>query len=215
MVPAMRMIFVGLAIAACGGSRSSTTAAPVQLREVALTELRLASEFNVISDRVERSRALFVEAARVITHPRCTNCHPDGDAPHQGMEMRLHDPPVVRGPADTGVPGNECVTCHQDRNQDLVRVPGAPNWHLAPRSMAWDGKSHGYICNQLKDPVRNGGKTLAQIVEHSAHDKLVGWGWFPGAERAPAPGTQEQFGELMAAWVATGAECPSDNGGSK
>jgi len=68
------------------------------------------------------------------------NCHPDGDSPHQ-RAGELHDPPVVRGPEDQGVPGNECTTCHQDKNQALTRVPGAPTWHLAPRAMAWVGRS--------------------------------------------------------------------------
>ena len=104
----------------------------------------------------------------------------------------------------------ECGTCHQDRNQQLTRVPGAPNWHLAPIEMAWVGKSAAYVCNQMKDPKRNGGKSLAQIVEHNAHDELVGWGWTPGADREPAPGTQQQFGALIAAWVETGAECPEE-----
>lgn len=163
-----------------------------------------------IADRGERSRALFVEAARVLTHPRCINCHPSGDIPHQGMEMALHYPPVVRGPKNHGVVGMECGSCHQDRNQPLTRVPGAPKWHLAPIEMAWVGKSVAHICNQMKDPERNGRKTLAQIVEHNAHDELVAWGWNPGADREPAPGTQEQLGALVAAWVDTGAECPAE-----
>ena len=173
-------------------------------------ELRAVSDFAVIGDRAARSRALFLEASRVLLHPRCVNCHPDGDVPHQRMQLALHDPPVLRGPKDQGVPGMECGACHQDRNQPLTRVPGAPNWHLAPIAMAWVGKSAGYICRQLKDPARNGGKTLAQIVEHNTHDKLVAWGWAPGADREPAPGTQQQFGELTAAWVETGAECPEE-----
>lgn len=41
-----------------------------------------------------------------------------------------------------------------------------------------------------------------------AHDHLVGWGWNPGEGRAPAPGTQAQFGELIQAWIDTGAKCP-------
>ena len=76
--------------------------------------------------------------------------------------------------------------------------------------MAWVGKSLGHICNQIKDPAKNGGKTLAQIVEHNGHDELVAWGWSPGADREPAPGTQALFGALTAAWVETGAECPED-----
>ena len=182
----------------------------MQLREVAANQLRPVADFMAIGDRAERSRALFVEASRVLMHPRCVNCHPNGDTPHHGMQLALHDPPVVRGPKDNGVPGNECTTCHQDRNQELTRVPGAPNWHLAPLEMAWVGKSAAYICNQMKDPKRNGGKSLAQIVEHNAHDELVGWGWTPGANREPAPGTQKEFGALVAAWVDSGAECPPE-----
>jgi hypothetical protein len=197
-------------LAACGSRSSPTSARTVQLRDVSANQLRAVADFMAIADRGDRSRALFAEAARVLMHPRCVNCHPAGDTPHQGMEMALHDPPVVRGPSDNGVPGNECTTCHQDRNQELTRVPGAPKWHVAPREMAWVGKSAAYICNQLKDPKRNGGKSLEQIVEHNAHDELVAWGWEPGANREPAPGTQEQFGALVAAWVDSGAECPEE-----
>lgn len=184
--------------------------APVKLPPIAPNALRQVAAFSIISDEEERSRALFLEASRVLLHPRCANCHPSGDVPLQGMEMRLHDPPVTRGPEDRGVVGMECTGCHQDRNLDHARIPGAPNWHVAPKEMAWVGKTPRYVCEQMKDPKRNGGKSLAQIVEHNAHDKLVGWGWYPGHEREPAPGTQEQFGALIAAWVDTGAECPSE-----
>jgi hypothetical protein len=74
--------------------------------------------------------------------------------------------------------------------------------------MAWAGKSLAEICQQIKDPARNGGKSMAALIEHSAHDSLVGWGWAPGQGRVPAPGTQAQFGDLMAAWADTGAVCP-------
>jgi hypothetical protein len=197
------------ALSCSGGSRSLVQ--PVALREVPHTELRSVADFAVINDREARSRALFLEASRVLFHPRCVNCHPSGDIPHQGMQLALHDPPVQRGPEDRGVPGMECSSCHQDRNQPLTRVPGAPGWHVAPFEMAWVGRSPAQVCNQLKDPARNGGKTLAQLVEHNAHDELVGWGWAPGAGREPAPGTQEQFGALTAAWVETGAECPEED----
>ena len=207
----MRMLSVlaAIALVACGSKQSSPRPAPTPAATTG-AQLRAVAEFEAIANPAERSRALFTEASRVLLHPRCINCHPDGDTPHQGMQLALHDPPIVRGPDDRGVPGNECTTCHQDRNQELTRVPGAPEWHLAPIEMAWVGKSAGYVCEQRKDPRRNGGKTLAQIVEHNAHDKLVGWGWAPGAGREPAPGTQEQFGALVAAWVETGAHCPED-----
>jgi hypothetical protein len=168
------------------------------------------ASFQSIGDQHQRSAALFLEASRVLTHPRCLNCHPDGDSPAQGTPDRPHDPPVVRGDDDRGVVGMRCSGCHQDHNLELSRVPGAPEWHLAPRKMAWVGKSPRQICEQLKDPKRNGARTLEAIVEHNAHDTLVAWGWNPGHGREPAPGTQEEFGALVAAWVQTGAECPKE-----
>ncbi len=211
MLPPMRRFaLLALAMAGCGSKSSRPQQPPPPLREVAPNELRAVADFSAIADREARSLALFTEAARVIMHPRCVNCHPDGDTPYQGMTLALHEPPVVRGPENNGVPGNECTTCHQERNQELTRVPGAPKWHVAPRVMAWVGKSAAHICNQLKDTKRNGGKSLAQIAEHSAHDELVAWGWSPGANREPAPGTQEQFGALVAAWIDSGAECPEE-----
>ncbi len=204
-------VLVVLAAGGCGRRQPEADARPLdKLPRVAPSELRTPETFGVIPDKSERSRALFLEASRVLLHPRCVNCHPNGDTPHQGTQLALHNPPVARGPEDRGVVGMECTSCHQDRNVELTRVPGAPNWHLAPREMAWVGRSPHAICEQLKDPKRNGGKTLAQIVEHNAHDELVGWGWKPGAGREPAPGTQEQFGAIVAAWVETGAECPTE-----
>ncbi len=203
------MVVVAAAAAGCGSKPPPPV--HVELRQPAPNELLAPAEFDAIRDVGERSRRLFSEAARVLTHPRCVNCHPDGDTPHQRLAMERHDPPVVRGPTDEGVPGMECTTCHQDRNQALTRVPGAPSWRLAPTEAAWAGKSVSYICNQLKDPKRNGGRTLAQIVQHSSHDPLVAWGWSPGADREPVPGTQQRFGALIQAWVDTGADCPEDN----
>ncbi|NMO16587.1 Isoquinoline 1-oxidoreductase subunit [Pyxidicoccus fallax] len=206
----MASLVVLLVVGGCRREPEAGTARKQALPQVADNALRAPKDFAVIEDTGERSKALFLEASRVLLHPRCANCHPSGDVPLHGMNGQPHDPPVVRGPGDKGVVGMECTSCHQDRNLAHARVPGAPNWHLAPIEMAWVGKSPAYICEQLKDPKRNGGKTLAQIVEHNAHDELVGWGWEPGHGREPAPGTQEQFGAIVAAWVETGARCPSE-----
>jgi hypothetical protein len=151
---------------------------------------------------------LFTELARVLLHPRCVNCHVEGDSPAQGAHFEPHEPPVLRGPEDRGVVGMECESCHQDRNLELSRVPGAVGWKLPPRAMAWHDKTPSELCAQLKDPVRNGKRGLADIVEHSRRDPLVGWGWQPGFERQPAPGSQAEFAALVAAWVSSGAECP-------
>ncbi|CDN56038.1 Hypothetical protein RG1141_CH37100 [Neorhizobium galegae bv. officinalis bv. officinalis str. HAMBI 1141] len=178
--------------------------------------LKPAASFQSIANERERSAALFQEAGKVIQHPRCVNCHPATDRPLQGVNMHPHQPPVFRGDGGMGLPGMQCTTCHSAENTPVVgqadtikSIPGNPAWHLAPIEMAWVGKSLAQICQQIKDPARNGGKTMDQIVEHMAHDELVGWGWKPGAGREPVPGTQAQFGELISAWVKSGAACPA------
>jgi hypothetical protein len=171
-------------------------------------ELRPVSSFDAIADQRARSMALFEEAGRVLQHPRCVNCHPATERPRQTDAMRPHQPLVVRGPDGHGAPGMACNTCHRAANYDPARVPGHPEWHLAPASMAWEGRTLGEICEQIKDPVRNGGTDMAALIHHMAEDSLVGWGWSPGAGRESAPGTQKEFGDLIKAWAATGAACP-------
>jgi hypothetical protein len=201
----------GLAVVACSGHPPTAPAAPPRAPTAASSDqLLVPAQFDAIADRTLRSQAMFVEISRVLTHPRCVNCHPADDSPRQGDGHLLHDPPVVRGPADRGIPALGCATCHQDRNAELARIPGAPDWHLAPASMAWLGKTPAAICTQLKDPARNGGRSLAQIHEHLAHDSIVAWGWRPGADRSPAPGNQTQLAALVQAWIESGAACPAE-----
>jgi len=164
--------------------------------------------FDSIGDVAQRSAAMFTELGRVLTHPRCVNCHPAGDRPHQGDEGRLHQPPVLRGADGHGLRAMRCSICHQDANFDPGRVPGHPEWHLAPREMAWEGKTVPEICAQIKDPARNGGRTPEDLIHHIGEDTLVGWAWKPGYGRSPAPGTQKEAGALVAAWVKSGAACP-------
>lgn len=177
------------------------------------TELAEPASFDNIADNDARAAALFEELAKVFTHPRCLNCHPVNGGPRQGDLMSEHQPPVVRGPADMGATGMECNTCHGEANVEYAgadgAIPGHLPWAMAPVSMGWIGKSVSEICEQVKDPERNGGRTLAEIHEHNAEDGLVGWGWEPGEGRTPAPGTQEQFGRLTQAWIDAGAACPS------
>ena len=170
--------------------------------------LRAPSEFAGISDPAARSAALFGEAGKVLRHPRCLNCHPDGDRPSQGNGYP-HQPPVQRGDDGHGVSAMRCATCHQKANFDSAGIPGHPEWRLAPLSMAWQHKSLAEICTQLKDSSRNGGRNLNAIAEHVEHDSLVGWAWKPGAGREPAPGTQASFGALIKAWADSGAACPA------
>jgi len=204
---AARLIIVGGWLLAAGCAQAQ----PVAAASAPATTLRPLSQFTPIADDRERSLALFVEAGKVIQHPRCLNCHPNGDRPFQGDAMRQHQPLVLRGKDGFGATAMRCASCHGAQNFESTRsfsVPGNKHWHLAPIEMAWHGRTLGEICRQLKDRSRNGGKTMPQIIEHMAHDELVGWAWKPGAGRTPAPGTQQAFGDLIKAWADSGAHCP-------
>jgi hypothetical protein len=178
-------------------------------------DLKPVSAFASIVDPSARSAALFTEAARVIQHPRCVNCHPADRTPTQGDDLHAHVPMMRADKEGHGPAGMPCNTCHQAQNtstnvKPIETIPGHAHWMLAPTSMAWQGLKTGDICRQIKDPARNGGRTLEKIHEHMALDTLVGWAWSPGAGRKPAPGTQKAFGELLAAWIETGAACPAN-----
>ena len=192
---ALTIVAVGMAVSAAQPDPAET--------------LKSVQAFSAISDDKQRSLALFEEAGKVITHARCVNCHPAGDRPAQGDDRHPHMPLVVRGVDNFGAVGMRCTTCHGPANFDPAGIPGHPEWHLAPIEMAWVGKSLGEICQQIKDPARNGGKSMEELIHHMAEDSLVGWGWHPGVGRQPAPGTQKEFGELIKAWVNTGAVCPA------
>jgi hypothetical protein len=160
-----------------------------------------------------QSDKLFAQIYNVLTHPRCLNCHPKGDSPKQGLDAHVHVPPVARGTHDKGVPGLQCAACHQTRNYAASGVPGAPNWHLAPLSMAWEDLSQGELCRALLDKRKNGNKDLKAIVEHMTRDELVAWGWTPGIgadgkTREPAPITKPEFDRVVHAWAKLGGKCP-------
>jgi hypothetical protein len=157
--------------------------------------------------------ALYMQIHRVLVHPRCLNCHPKGDSPKQGDVRQIHMPPITRGPHDHGPPGLQCAACHQTMNYSASGTPGAPGWHLAPRSQAWEGKTPGELCRLLVNRRSNGNKSLAEIVKHLTEDELVAWGWTPGKdiagkEREPVPLAKPEFDRVVHAWAKTGAVCP-------
>ncbi len=201
------------ALAAAGAVLANGAAAPGAAPTPKPVALKTAASFQSIKDPAARSVALFQEAGKVIQSPRCLNCHPVQRAPTQGDNLHPHNPPMVAGDSGHGPAGMPCFSCHTAANvptwgQDIKSIPGDPKWGLAPAEMAWQGKSLGAICGQIKNTATNGGRSLAEIHHHVAEDHLVGWAWNPGAGRVPAAGTQAQFGELIQAWIDTGAKCP-------
>lgn len=197
---------VGMAALCIGAAVGSMPA-------LASEPLRAVSEFDAIGDPAERSRALFEEAARVLTHPRCINCHPVTRTPTQGDDRHQHVPFFDASDSNLGPAGLTCAACHGPDNRVLLgsrlkSIPGNGHWSLAPQSMGWQGLSLREICEQLKDPQRNGSRSLDDLIRHVNEDHLVAWAWHPGAGRTPAPGDQVAFGALVAAWIGTGAACP-------
>jgi hypothetical protein len=175
--------------------------------------LKAVSDFDAIADASARSKAIFEEASRVMTHPRCINCHPATRSPTQGEDKHPHVPLMIASQSSLGPGGLVCSTCHGPENRPVLgsrmkSIPGNAHWQLAPASMAWQGLTVGEICRQMKDTSRNGNRSHADLVRHMGEDHLVGWAWHPGAGRSAPPGSQETFAALIAAWVNTGAECP-------
>ena len=154
-----------------------------------------------------KSTAAFKQVAAVLRNPRCINCHTSTEFPRQGDDRHRHQMNVLRGPDNHGAVAMRCNACHQDINQKNG-VPGAPNWGLAPLSMKWEGLSDHELAESLKDPSRNGQRSLEQLFDHMAHDELVGWAWHPGSTRAPVPISRDEFARQVRIWIDTGAASP-------
>jgi hypothetical protein len=157
--------------------------------------------------------AAFETVRAVLQHPRCQNCHIPGDAPLQFDAGVPHGMGVVRGPDGRGAPGLPCATCHATANPPPSygprMPPGAPNWHLPPpeHKMVFINLPSGELCRRLKDTRENGGKDLAALLQHMRDDKLVLWGWNPGAGRAPVSVPHAEVVAKFEQWVAAGAPC--------
>jgi hypothetical protein len=76
--------------------------------------------------------------------------------------------------------------------------------------MLWEGRTKAQICEQIKDPTRNGGmRTGERIVEHMKSDPFVHWAWAPGAGRRTPPLAHAKLVEAVETWVAAGMPCPA------
>jgi hypothetical protein len=160
--------------------------------------------------------AAFETVKAVLQSPRCVNCHPAGDAPLQGDDSHVHRQNVQRGVDGEGVAGLSCAACHGQANPPPSYGPHAPPgvstmWRLPPADtkMVFQGLGARSLCEQLKDPQRNGGKNMAELIEHVSADPIVLWGWNPGYGRKPVPIAHADFVAAVKAWAAAGAPCPA------
>jgi len=157
----------------------------------------------------------------VVSHPRCANCHtgdldtPMWSGPSYG-ETRPHGMNIHAGESRLGIETLPCSTCHQVSNKPNT-VPHAPPhtgqpWILAPAEFAWFGEDSPTICQQLRDPERNGGRDGEGLVQHIIHDveghAFIAWGFNPGGGREPAPGTLQGHLDDMVVWTSAGMPCP-------
>jgi hypothetical protein len=158
------------------------------------------------------SKKAFLAAYKVLMSPRCMNCHPSGDIPLQGDDSHLHTQGVKRGVDGKGVYALKCANCHQPQNTPGLNMPpGNPKWRLPPAGMkmVFQGKSPRELAAQLKDPKRNGNKTLDQLIDHVSNDQLVLGGWNPGDGRTLPPMSHPDFAKNFKAWIDKGAYLPS------
>jgi hypothetical protein len=157
--------------------------------------------------------AAFEQMARVMTSPRCQNCHTTTSFPTQGDDLHRHQFGVTRGDDGMGAIGLRCATCHGKANNAASGVPGANEpWRAAPLSMGWEGHSTVELCQHLKDARRNGGRSGTAVIEH-LRSNLVTWAWDPGTDshgrqRRRPPLDYATFMRAVQTWVNASEACP-------
>jgi hypothetical protein len=160
--------------------------------------------------RDEKSLLAFRAVASVLTSPRCLNCHVPADGPLQGDDNHPHAMNVKRGPDGKGSAALQCRACHQTENAKILHgPPGAGDWQLPPPKtpMAWKGLSTRELCRTLKDPAKNGNRSLQDLIPHM-ETSLVRWAWSPGPGRTVPPLSHDEFVSRLKEWIETGAACP-------
>lgn len=166
------------------------------------------------SSSAQAGLAAFETVRSVLQHPRCQNCHPRDDAPLQGDDGHPHTQNVLRGSDGHGMVGERCTTCHGPMNPPdsygAHTPPGvATGWRMPKpeERLVFVGVAPGALCEQIKDPKRNGGKDMAALRAH-LDDPLVTWAWAPGFGRTPPPITRQAFLDAWTTWANAGAPCP-------
>ncbi|MBX2803667.1 MAG: c-type cytochrome [Myxococcales bacterium] len=154
----------------------------------------------------EEGLAAFEQIYAAVSHPRCTNCHPAGDAPLHTDESIPHDFGVTRF---SPLQGLHCSTCHAQSpvGDGLAPQPPAdPIWSIAPAEMVFEGRTPSQICAQLKNPETNGRRGFNDLTQHLEEDHLLQTSWHSG--RTPPPMSHPELVEAFATWGSAGGPCP-------
>lgn len=174
-------------------------------------------------DQPQRSNVAGLDAwaqvYSVLISPRCINCHTATNYPQQGDDRHRHFANVVRGRGGRGVPGLNCLSCHQETNADSTGVPGGRNWHLAPLSMRWQDLNDqplasSEVCRAVTDRSKNNGLDGPALLKHHQEEPLVLWAWSPGRRpdgttRTLPPLSHDEFVAATRAWIDAGTPCPA------
>ena len=127
------------------------------------------------------------------SRPRCQNCHPAGDRAAAGRQP-AHTRTCSAGPTGTGWRVPTCTTCHGPANPPTAtartrrRARQGLAHAAAGQKLVFVGVAPRALCEQLKDPARNGGKDMAALgtPETTARDLGLGPGLRPRAGRGAA-----------------------------
>ncbi len=168
----------------------------------------------------EEGLAAWDRIFEVASHPRCSNCHVGDDnlpmwsGPSYGR-TRAHGMNVNAGDSRIGMEYMLCSACHAYREDGANDMPHAApqvaaDWRLPPAEFAWFGKSSDEICEQLRDPERNGDRDYLALADHLDHDVILHWAWSPGGTRVPAPYSLQEHVNDILAWGVAGYPCASD-----
>lgn len=152
--------------------------------------------------------AAFADIYAVATHPRCMNCHPDGDTPYQGDDSHPHTMGVDRFSPNAGL---HCGTCHsaQPSGDGLAPLPPSDAiWSMAPAAMVFENRDPSQLCSQLLDVEINGGRGPVELTEHVQADHLLQTSWHSG--RTSPPISHEELVARFETWANAGAPCPQE-----
>ncbi|KIN61807.1 hypothetical protein Z945_2801 [Sulfitobacter noctilucae] len=164
----------------------------------------------------EEGLAAWERIYAVASHPRCTNCHVGAqqEPMWEGLHYKAGTPHGMGVKADGSRIGAEsmpCRTCHVTAEGRNVASPAPAQiddaWRLPPVEMDWLGEDSASVCAQLRDPERNDGSDIADLVVHLETSAFVAWGFAPGPGRSVPPGSVAQIAADVDLWGAAGSPC--------